>query len=73
MECNALCYIIDATGKIFRDTPLALVPEKWTEVQSIVSNHVALPISEIGLEFQSPDRPWTGSVYVDYVEQQRPR
>jgi len=70
---NVLFYMVDATGQRFRDTPLPLTPEKWTEVQSIVSNHVVLPISEIGLEFQSPDRPWTGSVYVDTAEQQRPQ
>jgi hypothetical protein len=64
-------YLTDARGVNFVNTPIPLVPEKWIELQLVVSQHAMLPIQEVGLDFRAPEQPWTGALYLDDVEQQR--
>jgi hypothetical protein len=70
---GAAFYVIDARGQTLRNTMIPLNAEKWVQLQLVVSPHVTLPIQEIGIEFRTSREPWTGAVYVDRVEQQRPR
>jgi hypothetical protein len=69
---SAALYLIDARGVLFRNTTQPLEPEKWVDLQIVISQHVTLPIQEVGVEFRAPREPWTGAVYVDRIEQQRP-
>jgi hypothetical protein len=69
---GARVYVTDARGQTSRNLAQPLEAGKWVELQFLIPPETALPIREIGLEFRSRQSPWTGTVYIDRVEQQRP-
>jgi hypothetical protein len=69
---GAALYAVDARGTVFHNMSQPLDAGKWVELRIVISPHVFLPIQEIGIEFRSAHQPWSGTVYVDRVEQQRP-
>jgi hypothetical protein len=69
---TAYLFITDAAKHVYEDLAVTLEPSRWIELKHVVSQQVTLPLKEIGIQFGG-DLPYTGPIYVDELEQLRPR
>lgn len=69
---TAFIFVTDAEKHVFRDIAVPLDSGHWVELKHTISQQAVLPLKEVGIQFGG-DLPYTGPIYVDEMEQQRPQ